>query len=95
MHCKVHGGYNGDGFFLLGPLRIFELVSEGGAAPGECNKVSTVLRLSICIVIGTVVVCSLIAFQQSTGTKSNAQVYGAGMIAVVLTWVLTGMSSRS
>ena len=56
---------------------------------------STILRLSICIVIGIVVVCSLIAFQQWTGTKSNAQIYGAGMIAVVLTWVLTGMRSRS
>ena len=56
---------------------------------------SAILRLSMCIVIGTVVVCSLVAFQQWTGTKSNAQVYGAGMIAVVLTWVLTGMRSRS
>ena len=56
---------------------------------------STSLRLSICIVIGIVVVCLLIAFQQWTKTNSNAQIYGAGMIAVVLTWVLTGMRSRS
>jgi uncharacterized membrane protein (DUF485 family) len=76
-------------------MKIFELVSEDGAGATGVESSDTSLRLSICIVIGIVVVCSLIAFQQWTGTNSNAQIYGAGMIAVVLTWVLTGMRSRS
>ena len=58
------------------------------------GQVSTFIRITVCIVVGTIAVASLIAYQQSTSRQSNAQVLGAGMITLVLTWVLTGIKAR-
>jgi hypothetical protein len=53
------------------------------------------VRLLICAAVGVIVVIATAAIQNHYGAHSNAQLGGAGMIALVLAWTFTGMKSRS
>jgi hypothetical protein len=53
------------------------------------------VRLLICTVVVVIAVIATAGIQNHYGAHSNPQLGGVGMVALVLTWIFTGMKSKS